>query len=119
MWPGIRRLVSENRDHDIRFVLEGSALRPDYIATQMSDETAMVYFYADHDFLRGRMHSESRYDDLDVNHQAVVDKFIDRSLRDNDEQLAAARSHRLECVDVGDAAAVEQYRLAIISSGNG
>ncbi|MGI9449300.1 MAG: hypothetical protein ACR2QH_01370 [Geminicoccaceae bacterium] len=119
MWPGIRRLVSENRDQDIRFVLEGSALRPEYIATLKLDETAVVYFYADHDFLRGRMHSESRYDDLDESHQTAVDKFINRSLRDNDEQLATARSHRLACIDVRDATAVEQFVLAIISSGSG
>lgn len=118
MWPNIRRLISENRDKGVPFVLEGSALRPEYIVTQASRKTATVCLYSDQDFLRVRMRKQSCYDHLDESHRAIVDKFIDRSLRDNDENLAAARSLGLQCIDVRDTDAVEQFRAALTNLVN-
>ena len=114
MWPNIRRLIQDHRDNEIPFVLEGSALRPDYIASQAASETVIVCLHADHDFLRNRMREQSGYEELENDHQAIVDKFIDRSLRDNDENLSAARHHRLTCIDVRDQEAVDRFRTRVI-----
>lgn len=118
MWPNIQRLILENHDKEVPFVLEGSALRPEYIATQISNKTAVVCLYSDRDFLRGRMHKQSCYDLLGESHQSIVDRFIDRSLRDNDKNLSAARSHGLPCIDVRDADAVEQFYAALTNLVN-
>ncbi|MGI9450765.1 MAG: hypothetical protein ACR2QH_09045 [Geminicoccaceae bacterium] len=114
MWPHIRRLIQDHRDNEIPFVLEGSALRPEYIASQAAPETMIVCLHADHAFLRHRMYRQSGYEQLEQDHQAIVDKFIERSLRDNDENLSAARDHGLQCIDARDQEAVDRFR-AIIS----
>lgn len=110
MWPVIQRLLRDHREQDTPLVLEGSALRPEYLATLGSNESCMVYLYSDSDFLRERMYHQSRYHELDRGHQRIVDKFVDRSLRDNKETSEAARLHGLLTIDVRDTDAVETFR---------
>ncbi|MEZ5932593.1 MAG: hypothetical protein R3F54_11660 [Alphaproteobacteria bacterium] len=114
MWPGIQRLISDMQGQGKPFVLEGSALRPDYVSKAVSTENAVVCLHADHDFLRARMLAESGYERLDAGHRPLVDKFITRSLRDNDEVLKAARGHGLFCIDVRDEAAVERFQARMV-----
>lgn len=109
MWPGIQRLIRDHREQDAPLVLEGSALRPEYLATLDTSEACMVYLHSDSDFLRQRMYDQSRYHELDRGHQRIVDKFVDRSLRDNKETREAARLHGLLAIDVRDSDAVETF----------
>ena len=110
MWPGIQRLINDHREQDTPLVLEGSALRPEYLATLGSNEASVVYLYSDSDFLRERMYHQSRYHELDRGHRGIVDKFVDRSLRDNKETREAARLHGLLTIDVRDTDAVDAFQ---------
>lgn len=114
MWPTIERLLSDYRVNETPLVLEGSALRADYVKDLARDETTIVFLHSDHDFLRGRMQRESGFDTLDEQNRRLVEAFIERSLHDNDQNLAAARRHGLSCVDVRDLQAVDRLRETLI-----
>ena len=88
------------------FVFEGYALRPEYIAPLISGKLLVVFLYADNDFLQERMRSEAKYDQADEAKRSIIDKFIDRSLRDNSEMHVAARNHDVRVVDTPDGVAV-------------
>jgi len=106
MWPSIRQRIDAERRVQMPFVFEGSALRPEYIAPLISGELLGVFLYADNDSLRERMRSEAKYNHSDETRRSIIDKFIDRSLRDNSEMHAAARKHGVRVVDTSDDLAV-------------
>jgi 2-phosphoglycerate kinase len=106
MWPNIRRMIEGEIEAGRPLVLEGSALRPEFIAPLVSDAVAGICLHADADFLRERMRSEARYRQVDEPARAIMDKFIERSLRDNSEMHEAAMQHGITIVDVSDPQAV-------------
>ncbi|OHV76583.1 hypothetical protein [Rhizobium sp. LCM 4573] len=106
VWPGIRRMIESEIDAERPLILEGSALRPEFIAPLLSDAVAGIYLHADTDFLRERMRSEAGYRQADEPARAIMDKFIERSLRDNSEMREAATQHGVAVVDVSDSRAV-------------
>ncbi len=106
MWPAIRQQIDARVHARAPFIIEGSALRPEFIAPLVSNEISPVFLYADNDVLRERMRSEAEYAQRDQAGRVIIDKFIDRSLRDNSEMHLAARSHAIPVVDTSDAVAV-------------
>lgn len=107
MWPGILRLIESKVATAKPFVLEGSALRPEFIAPLLSGPVGGICLYAETDFLRARMRAEAGYDAADGGIRAVMDKFIERSLRDNFEIRKVAKELDLRLVDAADAAAMQ------------
>ncbi|KGD99273.1 MULTISPECIES: hypothetical protein [Rhizobium/Agrobacterium group] len=106
MWPRLEQIIKEESGAERRFVFEGSALRPEYIAPLVSEKIAGVCLYADADFLQARMRSEAKYGEADDVSRGLIDKFIERSLRDNSEMRASAKEHGLEAIDAADPDAV-------------
>ncbi|MBO9098906.1 MULTISPECIES: AAA family ATPase [unclassified Rhizobium] len=106
MWPAIRQQIDARVHARTPFIIEGSALRPEFIAPLVSDEISAVFLYADNDVLRERMRSEAEYAQRDQARRSIIDKFIERSLRDNAEMYLAARSHDITTLDTSDAVAV-------------
>lgn len=101
MWPRVRQLIEDYRLASKRFILEGAALRPEYVAQLDPGLITAVHLYADDDLLRHRMIERSDYERADRAIAAVIDKFIERSIRENREMLEAARAANIRCVDVG------------------
>lgn len=116
IWPMIRQEIEAARQTQLPFVCEGAALRPEYIAPLMSEEMSGVFLYADNEFLRERMRSEAKYRQCDDNRRSIIDKFIDRSLRDNAEMLVVARNQGLRIVDVSDERAVDDLVAEFVAS---
>ena len=114
MWPGLDRAIDDAQMAALPTIFEGSALRPEYVASRMSVSNVGICLYADALFLRNRMRSESQYDSFDQKRRAIIDKFIDRSLRDNTEILQAARTLGLICVEASDAGAINQLSADLI-----
>lgn len=100
MWPQLQKLILEKHAAGETFILEGSALRPEYTQTIAPDMALNICLYADDDFLRERMRQNSSYTSRDANMQHIVDKFIDRSLMDNTQNIIATKAHGIECFDV-------------------
>ena len=100
MWPRIRQIIDNHRQRAQPFVLEGAALRPEYVAELEAGSVTAVFLYADDDFLRQRMLDEARRDEAYDEKAAIIEKFIERSLRENRQMLEAARTANIRCVDV-------------------
>jgi hypothetical protein len=83
-------------------IFEGSALRPEYIGEILSREICGVLLHADNDVLEERIRAEAGYHDADAASRHVIDRFIERSLRDNTEMHAAALTHGLKITDTAD-----------------
>jgi 2-phosphoglycerate kinase len=110
MRSALLQKIDDAQNAKMPLVLEGSALRPEYVATRMTTETVGVCLYSDETFLRDRMRFESQHASCDQERRTIIDKFIDRSLRDNMEIHASAKAHGLVCVDISKVGAVEQLR---------
>ncbi len=119
MWPAIRRLVCGLGAEKIPFVLEGSALRPEYVAGLAGAVTEVVHLYSEGEFLADRILRNSHYVELEPSQKHLVDKFVDRSLRDNELGLMAARGHGIQCIDVQDETTVERIRLQMVGRLSG
>lgn len=100
LWPRIEQIIEIRRKRSQPFILEGSALRPEYIARIEPGLVRSLLLYSDSDFLQMRLTEESGLRDADPASGLVIRKFIERSLRENTELLRAAREVDMPCVDV-------------------
>ncbi len=116
MWPILKPLITGRAAVQKTLLLEGSALRPESIAPLLSDVVTGICLYADADFLREKMRGEAGYCRADGITRALVDKFIERSLRDNTEIHRAAIEHGLRIVDVADPEAVEDIFAELVGA---
>lgn len=101
-----RRIEDMHRTHR-GFILEGSALRPEYIADLAPASAVSIFLHAEAGFLRERICREADYDHADAHTRTAIDRFIERSLRDNVELEAAARRHGMKRVNVADRNALD------------
>jgi 2-phosphoglycerate kinase len=106
MWPGLKAMIEGEIQARRPFVLEGSALRPEFIAPLVSDSIVGICLHADADFLRERMRVEAGYRQAGETERGLIDRFIERSLRDNLEMLRAAQENGLRIVDVAEPGAL-------------
>jgi 2-phosphoglycerate kinase len=107
-WPLLTSTIADEKAANGGFVLEGSALRPDSLATLDDPELLPICLYAEPEFLAERMRAESNYVQRDARQKRLIDKFITRSLRDNRELYDAAMAHGIEAIDVADASDLER-----------
>jgi len=107
LWPIVHQTIAAERFAGGVFVVEGSALRPEFVASLEFPDVLAVGLYADAVFLRRRIEAESGYAEQDERQQALIARFVARSLRDNDEVVEAARRLGLQLIDAADPAAVE------------
>ncbi|GLQ53688.1 hypothetical protein [Devosia nitrariae] len=119
MWPLLVREIAAQVTAGGGFVFEGSALRPESIATLNHKGVAAVCLYADQAFLAERMRQESGYASKDDRQKLLIDKFIARSLRDSTESVEAARAHGIPIVDVADAGALEETAEQLVARASG
>ncbi|SCM79488.1 conserved hypothetical protein [uncultured Pleomorphomonas sp.] len=106
MWRQIRPMIEAERSARRPFVLEGAALRPEYVAPLLTGEMFGVLLSADDAFLVARMRSAAGYERRDTGERRLIDAFVERSLRENAALQASAREVGLGIVDAADARAV-------------
>ena len=114
MWAALKSMINDHVRTGGRVVLEGSALRPEYIASLVSEAIHGVCLYAPEAFLRQRMQDEARYPEVSAADRRVIDKFIERSLRDNSEMREAAKNHDLPVVDISRRESVERLFQSLV-----
>lgn len=115
MWPLLAREIEAQVTTGGGFVLEGSALRPESIATLHHPGVAAVCLHADQSFLAQRMRRESGYQSKSEREKFVIDKFIARSLRDSTESTESARVHGIPLVDIGQSDALEKISEQLVA----
>ncbi|MGV3549622.1 hypothetical protein [Rhizobium sp.] len=107
LWPRIEQMIEMRRQTARPFILEGSALRPEYMARIDRSVVLPLLLYCDNALLRNRMIEGSRLADADNVAAAVIRKFIERSLRDNEDMLDVAHRMQIRCIDVGVPGAID------------
>tara|TARA_B100000378_G_scaffold218408_1_gene181702 strand:+ start:296 stop:859 length:564 start_codon:yes stop_codon:yes gene_type:complete len=108
MRPMIGRVIGDARSRGRNLVLEGSALRPEYMADWASETVHCLFLHAEPDHIAERIYANSRYHEQAGSQRALIDAFITRSLIDNNAGLESARKHGIRIVSATtDEAATE------------
>ena len=122
MWAGIGELVRTHATDPAagRMIFEGSALWPESVPA-LSDLTNVATFWltADSELLESRIIAESRYDEGTATEKALIEKFIERSVRYDDLMMDAVNRLGLVSIDVGMSSSVDELMeqcLHMISS---
>lgn len=116
MWPLLAQKIREASDANRGLVLEGSALRPEFIGRLNPQKTVFVGLHATRAFLKKRIEAESGYHERDERMKLLIDRFILRSLRDNESIVEASNRHGLRLVDVGKEGSLEQLTEELIGT---
>ena len=114
MQPLLARLIGEAAQTGQQVVLEGSGLRPDGLVALQSSRVRAVCLLGEAELLTERIRAGAGYDGIAPGQRCLVDRFIARSLRDNDLYRAEARDRGVYCVDAVDAADVERACAELI-----
>lgn len=109
MWPALKRMVDDHVLAGDTLVLEGSALRPEYIAQLPHEDVTRICLCAPETFLRTRIHAESAYGEATDADRNLIDKFVERSVRDNAEMCEAAERHSVALIDVSQPGSIETF----------
>lgn len=107
IWPMIRTLIDSRLDAGTPTILEGAALRPEFIAPLLGGPVTGVFLHAGTEFLLQRMRAEARYDEAAPRDRQIMKAFMERSLRENTEMLSSALDHHVPVFDVSKPQAIE------------
>ncbi|MDO1583892.1 hypothetical protein [Rhizobium oryzicola] len=99
MWPLIRHRLETALGNKESLIVEGSALRPDRIADLQSDDVFACLLHASPERLTERMHIGSDYWNRDRDTRMIIDRFLERSIRDGKDLHKSARQHGLPIFD--------------------
>ena len=84
------------------FVLEGAALRPEYLADWETEGLAAVCLWAEGAVVRERIKAAAEYSRRSDETQQAIEKFAERSVRENAAIAEAAERLGIRVVDVTD-----------------
>ncbi|WP_026784372.1 hypothetical protein [Pleomorphomonas koreensis] len=102
MRPLIGARITALREAGRGFVLEGAALRPEYLAGWPFGDALAVCLRVETDVLRARIRQGSGYARQGEPMRLAIDKFTERSLRENDALAEAAVRLDVPVIDVTD-----------------
>ena len=111
MRPGLTRWIAEARAVGEGFVLEGSALRPSWMADVLDERLEGLCLVAEGSVLRDRIRAASDYGARSVYRRAIIDAFVERTQRDGDALRREAESVGIRCLDVADGATMEAVAM--------
>ncbi|TCM55890.1 hypothetical protein C8J36_103256 [Rhizobium sp. PP-F2F-G48] len=83
MWPRLLQAIEWQETLEEPFILEGAALRPDYLSTLDLARYRIVFLQAPDAVLRQRVETASDYDHATSERKHLIDRFIERSILDN------------------------------------
>ena len=95
------------------YVMEGAALRPEYLAGWNTGRAVAVCLHADDGVICRRIAEASARTDRDRRMRTAIDRFTERSLRENAALTAAARAHDLPLIDTSGPEGVAQVAVAL------
>ncbi len=116
IWPRLHQIIRTEITTHSRFVFEGSALRPEFVAELVSDRLLAFCLYADASFLRDRMRAESQYWQQSEEQRQIIDVFIHRSLKDNEICFEEAQKQGIPILNVGTADNISNLAATIMNN---
>ena len=102
MRPVIQERLRALRAAGAGFVLEGAALRPEHLSGWEVGDALVACLYVERRVLRERLLSASDHSRQDDRIKVAIDRFAERSLRENEALVQAAIGHGVRVVDVTD-----------------
>jgi hypothetical protein len=110
VWPLVESIVQAHVDDPGagRLVVEGSALWPESVATLDCCGVVAIWLTAGQSLFRRRIHTASDYTTRSPREKAMVDKFLDRTLRYNEQMMTAVRRLGLSSMRVEDGVAANE-----------
>lgn len=99
IWPLITQRLASAASRHKTLILEGSALRPERIASLRSPEMAGCLLHVSPERLVERMQANAAYEEQGRSRRRIIDRFIDRSLRDSNDLHESARRNGVVIFD--------------------
>jgi 2-phosphoglycerate kinase len=115
MRPVIHETIKAAREAGGGFILEGAALRPEYLSDWEIGEALVVCLHAECDALRKRIERESAYSQQSDEMKIAIDSFVERSVRENEALVKPAMRHKVLLVDVTDLRNVDRLTRELAS----
>ncbi|MDZ5449216.1 hypothetical protein [Labrys sp. ZIDIC5] len=115
MRPIIQARIKALREAGGGFILEGAALRPDYLPDWEIGDTLAICLHIEPRALRERIERESRYIQREERTKTAIDKFAERSVRENDAFIESAIRHDIPLMDVTDPNTADRLTEELIS----
>lgn len=102
MRPLIGEKIRAARETGEVFILEGAALRPEYLSDWKISEALAVCLHVEPNALRERIRTGGNYSQQGDEFKVAIEKFTERSIRENEALAEAAVKHNIRVVDVTD-----------------
>ncbi|MGJ4855213.1 hypothetical protein AB4037_19185 [Labrys sp. KB_33_2] len=113
--PLIQSKLQALRQEGNGFVLEGAALRPEYCPDWAIGAALVICLHAEPRALRERIERGSRYSQQDDRMKIAIDKFAERSVRENEAFVEAATRHDIPLMNVSDPNSADRLAKDLIS----
>jgi hypothetical protein len=109
MWPGIQNLITTHASDSSSepLILEGSALLPDLVVELRVEGISALWLMASDRFLQERIHRVSGYEQASVREKVMIEKFIGRTCRYNEQMMQALTRLGLPWINVEETLSLE------------
>jgi 2-phosphoglycerate kinase len=110
LWPTITALVTTHAADDAteRLALEGSALWPESVATLHMDNVTALWLTASDAFFQARIYRDSHFAAAAPREQAMIQKFLERTLLYNERMMEAVHRLGLASLNVEESASLDE-----------
>ena len=119
VWPQVEAIIASHISGGTTagMVLEGSALWPDFASNLDFTKIAAIWLTAGDEHFRQRIHSNSRYDTKSAREQAMIGKFLERTLIYNKRMVKAVNRHGFVLLDVSRSNVAELTQTCLTTCG--
>jgi 2-phosphoglycerate kinase len=110
MWPDIESIVTTHATDcsTDRLILEGSALWPASVATLNLDNVAAIWLTASNNLFQARIYQASRFGEATVREKMMIQKFLERTHRYNEQMMEAVNRLGLVSINVEALASLDE-----------
>ena len=111
MFPLIERLVRKHAENasEQRLVLEGSGLLPENVVRLRIPGVSAVWLAGTAEILRTRIHRESAYDRQADRARKMIDAFVERAIRFDNQMRSDVAKFDLPIVEVSEATTIDAF----------
>ena len=110
MWPNIEAIIASHATDfsASQFILEGSALWPESVATLDFDNVAAFWLTADDALFQKRIHTESRFSEASAQGKIMIQKFLQRTLLYNEKMMDVINRLGFDYIEVDKISSPDQ-----------